>query len=36
MTRLARILFVGLFVGWQGVPDDKADAYVVCRVARST
>ena len=32
MTRLARILFVG----WQGVPDDKADAYVVCRVARST
>ena len=32
MTRLTRILFVG----WQGVPDDKADAYVVCRVARST
>ena len=32
MTRLARILFVG----WQGVPDDKADAYGVCRVARST
>ena len=30
MTRLTRILFVG----WQGVPDDKADAYV--RVARST
>ena len=29
MTRL-------LFVGWQGVPDDKADAYVVCRVARTT
>ena len=25
-----------LFVGWQGVPDDKADAYVVCMVARST
>ena len=34
MTRLTRILFVG----WQGVPDDndKADAYIVCRVARST
>ena len=26
MTRLARILFVG----WQGVPDDKADTYIVC------
>ena len=25
MTRLTRILFVG----WQGVPDDKADAYIV-------
>ena len=32
MTKLTRILFVG----WQGVPDDKADAYIVCRVARST
>ena len=32
MTRLTRILFVG----WQGVPGDKADAYIVCRVARST
>ena len=32
MTRPTRMLFVG----WQGVPDDKADAYVVCRVARST
>ena len=32
MTRLMRILFVG----WQGVPDDKADAYIVCRVARTT
>ena len=32
MTRLTRILFVG----WQGVPDDKADAYIVCRVARTT
>ena len=32
MTRLTRILFVV----WQGVPDDKADAYVVCRVTRST
>ena len=32
MTRLMHILFVG----WQGVPDNKADAYVVCRVARST
>ena len=32
MTRLTRILSVG----GQGVPDDKADAYVVCRVARST
>ena len=32
MTSLTRILFVG----WQGVPDDKADAYIVCRVARST
>ena len=29
MTRPTRILFVG----WQGVPGDKA---VVCRVARST
>ena len=32
MTRLTRILFVG----WQGVPDDKAGTYIVCRVARST
>ena len=32
MTRLTRILFVR----WQGVPDDKADAYIVCRVARTT
>ena len=32
MTNLTRILFVG----WQGVPDDKPDAYIVCRVARST
>ena len=32
MTRLMRTLFVG----WQGLPDDKADAYIVCRVARST
>ena len=32
MTRLTRILFVG----WQGLPDNKADAYIVCRVARST
>ena len=32
MTRLTHMLFVG----WQGVPDDKADAYIVCRVARST
>ena len=32
MTRLTRILLVG----WQGVPDDKADAYIVCRVARTT
>ena len=32
MTNLTCILFVG----WQGVPDDKADAYIVCRVARST
>ena len=33
MTRLTRILFVG----WQGVPGDKADAYIVFfRVARST
>ena len=31
MTSLTLILFVG----WQGVPDDKADAYIVCRVARS-
>ena len=27
MTRLTRILFVG----WQGLPDNKADAYIVCR-----
>ena len=27
MTRLTRILFVG----WQGVPDNKADTYIVCR-----
>ena len=32
MTRLTRMFFVG----WQGLPDDKADAYIVCRVARST
>ena len=32
MTRLTRILFVG----WQGLPDNKADAYIVCRGARST
>ena len=32
MTRPTRMLFVG----WQGVPDDKADAYIVCRVARTT
>ena len=33
MTRLTRMVFVG----WQGVPDDKSvDACIVCRVARST
>ena len=32
MTRPTRILFVG----WQGLPDDKPDAYIVCRGARST